>query len=193
MREAGTARASLERGIELGVLDAVPSEIREVVLGYHRDDCDSTLALRNWLESVRSAEVFAGAEIPRPALPEEDEDREPNERGERIERLVAILTNGVPVDETERTSEQHAKWLLAHCLDYYWRERRAELWEKYYFEELAVEEYAYERKALGGLEFVGEVGGTEKKPVHRYRFQPQYCQLTDESLKDPEKRSIGKI
>ena len=37
-----------------GELDAIDAEVRATVEGYNKDDCVSTLRLRDWLESVRA-------------------------------------------------------------------------------------------------------------------------------------------
>ncbi|MCB8933068.1 MAG: TM0106 family RecB-like putative nuclease [Chthonomonadaceae bacterium] len=192
LEEARFARADLERAIELGELEAVAPSTRETVLGYNRDDCDSTLVLRDWLERVRAGQIEKGQEIPRPVV-EEVETPELDERRVRVQTLIEALTEGTPVEEKERTAEQQAKWLLAHSLDYYWRESKVEFWERYRLKDLGYDEYADERCALADLEFVGEVGGTAKAPIHRYRFPVQECQLRDEDLYDPDDRRMGKL
>ena len=44
----------LENALEFGRLELATPDIRDLVEGYNRDDCVSTLHLRNWLEQQRS-------------------------------------------------------------------------------------------------------------------------------------------
>ncbi len=175
--DAGASRAALEMAIEFDGLEAIGPDIRDIVLGYNKDDCDATLALRDWLESVRQAEVLRGVEIGRPLYKEAEAPARESEHRERLAQMAASLTTDVPEERSERTSEQHARWLLAHCLGYYQREGKVDAWEYYRMVELALEDYPDETQALAGLEFVGEVGGTEKAPIHRYHYPPQECQI----------------
>ena len=100
-----------------------------------------------------------------------------SERQLKIAVLVDRLTLGVPDDPSERTPEQHARWILAHCLDWHRREKKVSWWEYFRLCDLPAEDLLDERAGLGGLVFVAEVGGTAKTPVHRYRFPPQETEL----------------
>ena len=193
LRDAGAARARLEAAIELEDLPSVEQSTYDVVKSYNRDDCESTAHLRNWLEQLRSEAIASGATINRPIRDSATPPEVLSEQALRVERLVSDLTEGVPVDVAERTVEQQAKWLLAHSLDYYRREKKVEYWEKFRLAELALEDYEDDGQTLAGLEFVGVVGGTDKKPVHRYQFPAQECKLRDESLKAYGGESVGQI
>jgi len=48
--DANRALSVMEQALELKCPDSVPDEVRGVVEGYNKDDCLSTLRLRNWLE-----------------------------------------------------------------------------------------------------------------------------------------------
>jgi uncharacterized protein len=95
------------------------------------------------------------------------------ETAEETQRVMAALTHGVPIDAAERNEDQQARWLMAQLLEWHRREEKAAWWE--YFRLLAVplEDYEDERSALAGLSFRETVGGTTRKPVHRYEFPPQ--------------------
>jgi hypothetical protein len=94
------------------------------------------------------------------------------------------LTDDVPVDRAERSTEQHARWLLAYVLDWHRREDKAAWWEYFRLCDLSAEDLLEERAALSGLTFVGAVGGTAKAPIHRYTFPLQDTDLRgDEDLR----------
>ncbi len=63
---ANQSLAAMEQALWLGQARELPREARDVVEGYNRDDCVSTLRLREWLERVREEAVAGGAEVPRP-------------------------------------------------------------------------------------------------------------------------------
>ena len=193
LREAGDARAVLERAIELLQLAGLREDITPTVEGYNRDDCLSTAALHDWLEGLRQQQIDAGIDIARPAAPVVEKSEKLTERIARIEDVVRKLTADVPVDEAERSAEQHARWLLAYCQDYYRREDKQVWWEKFRLMELDVADYVHENKALGGLEFVGQVPGPGKTPVHRYRFPAQECGIRGDTLLGPDGETVGTV
>ncbi len=121
--------------------------------------------------------IGQGTEIARPAIPDGQPSEELGERQERVAALIARLTHDVPADAAGRSPEEHARWLLAHSLDWHRREDKAVWWEFYRLSELAADDLLDERAALSGLEFMAEWGGTAKAPVHRYGFPPQETEL----------------
>ena len=52
--DANKALAKVQACLELGDLEFIGEADREVVAGYNKDDCLSTLGLRDWLEERRS-------------------------------------------------------------------------------------------------------------------------------------------
>ena len=103
------------------------------------------------------------------------------------------MTADVPADETARTVEQHGRLLLALCLDYYWRENKVDFWEKYRFMALDQLDYLDEKNALAGMTFVDRVGGTDTRPIHRYRFPEQNCALRAADLLTPDGERLGEL
>ena len=87
--------------------------------------------------------------------------------------MIARLTDGVPPDVIERTAEEHARWLLAHSLDWHRREQKAIWWEFFRLSDLGADDLLDERAALSGMMFVSVTDGTTKTPIHRYSFPPQ--------------------
>jgi predicted RecB family nuclease len=192
--DANSALARVQARLELGDLEALDENDRDIVAGYNSDDCLSALGLRVWLEARRKDLVENGHEVPRP----EPSEGEPSERVSdwqaRVNALIARLTEGVPADVDERTPEQQACWLLAYSLDWHRREQKAVWWEYFRLSDLTAEELLDERAALSGLTFVEVVGGTARSPIHRYSFPPQETEFRGaEELRNVGGREFGRV
>jgi predicted RecB family nuclease len=164
----------VEHRLELGWDgDQFPAAICETMDGYNREDCFSTAALRDWLETERQILVDSGTSVPRFADRAEDASEELDERQQRVAALVARLTDGLPVDKAVRTREQQAQWLLAQLLDWHRRENKAAYWEGYRLADLDDPDLLDEKAGLGGLRFAGTLRIENKIPVDRYSFEKQ--------------------
>lgn len=177
--EVRSALAKLQARLELGHIDAISDDLRQTVASYNRDDCLSAWQLRNWLEQIRASMMERGATIPRPATEDSAPSGELDQRQQKIADLVARLTADVPVDAALRTGEQQARWLLAHTLDWHRRELKSAWWEFFRLAALPADDLLDERNAIAGLVFMEGAGGTQKAPVHRYRFAPQEIELRE--------------
>ena len=175
--DANHALAKLQAFLELGDLAAVAEDDRLTVESYNRDDCFSTWRLRDWLEARRTELVANGVKIERPLPLPGDPSEGVAAWQARIAPVIARLTEGVPADAGQRSSEQQARWLLAHMLDWHRREQKATWWELFRLADLMAEELLDERAALSGLTLVGPAGGTTRAPIHRYSFPPQESEL----------------
>ena len=84
---------------------------------------------------------------------------------------------------------------MAQLLEWHRREEKAAWWEYFRLLDLPLEDYADERAALAGLAFHETVGGTPRKPVHRYVFPAQEHDVRrgDEVCVPVTGKSIGKI
>ena len=194
LSDANRTLARVEACLELGDPEGVAADDRASVQGYNRDDCLSTWRLRDWLEALRASQVAVGVAIERPT----DSDGEASEAiGDwqaRIDALVGHLTSDIPDDDAERSDEQRARWTLAHILDWHRREQKALWWEHFRLADLDAQDLLDERAALSGLTFEGRVGGTDKAPVHRYRYPPQDTLLRgDEDLRSLGGAELGAI
>ena len=109
--------------------------------------------------------------------------------------MEALLAQPMPVDAAERNEEQQARWLMAQLLEWHRREEKAAWWEYFRLLDLPLEDYEDERSALAGLEFRETVGGTPRKPVHRYEFPPQEHDVRrgDEVCVPVTGKPLGKI
>ncbi|MBV9288473.1 MAG: TM0106 family RecB-like putative nuclease [Hyphomicrobiales bacterium] len=174
---ASSALAAVQACLELGEAMLIEDCDREVVAGYNRDDCLSALGLRDWLELRRSELTESGAAVPRPETPSGEASESLTAWQQRIGPVVARLTEGVPADTKVRTPEQHARWLLAHLLDWHRREKKATWWEYFRLCDLPAEDLLDERAALSELTFLRANGVVGRSPIHRYRFPPQETEI----------------
>ena len=194
LKEANMALAKVQACLELGDLEFIEDATRGIVAGYNRDDCVSTWRLRDWLETQRAKLIEAGTAVPRPKAPEGAPSEALGEWQKRINGLIDKLTADVPADASERTTDQQARWLLAHSLDWHRREQKALWWEYYRLSGLTPEDLFDERAGLAGLTFVGLNGGTAKAPIHRYRFPSQETEMRGgEDLRNLGGAKLGRV
>lgn len=170
--DANLALRRVETALELGS-EPIDEDARQAVESYNRDDCLSTRHLRDWLEEARQSLLNQGTDVPRPEPAEPAPSENVAAWLERITPLVEGLTADVPADPADCTDDQHARWILAHLLDWHRREAKAGWWEYFRLADLSADDLVDERAGLSGLEFVDTVGGTAKCPIHRYWFPPQ--------------------
>lgn len=170
------ARLSLrrfERALELRRSAEIEEKDKAVVQAYNKDDCLSTLALRNWLEALRTELEALGKEVPRPELLDGAASETVQQRSDDVAQVFERLVAGIP-DEA-RNQHESARWLLAHLLDYFRREDKCIWWEFFRMHDLEPDELIIEKTGLSGLSFVGQVPGgpRDRNPTHRYRFPVQ--------------------
>ncbi len=168
---ANDARHELQRLIEAGRPQDVDETMRSVVEEYNRDDCESTLRLRNWLEEVRSQQIANGAELWRAVRQAEaPEERQLSALEERVQEAQERLLEGLPGDADERTREEQAQWLLAHLLGWHRREDKAQWWEFFALAEMDAEQLMQSREGLAGLKFQSREQAGKKLPIDCYTF-----------------------
>jgi uncharacterized protein len=172
LREASLSRRIVENAIAAGVFDAPLERHRDIVEAYNREDCESALRLRDWLERLRAEVLADGADLPRPALGSGEASEEVSELDQELRRLRDGLLDGVPPEPTERSPEQQARFALAHMMEFHRREDKAGWWEYFRLLELEEHELADERRALAGLRFE-RVLEARRAPLQRYAFPPQ--------------------
>jgi uncharacterized protein len=175
----------MEQALELGRLDIVTPDVRAAVEGYNADDCLSTLRLRDWLETQRTALTQKGTDIPRPTPKQAEASESVSERERRVAALRERLLTNVPAEASERTPEDWARWRLAYLLDWHRREEKANWWEYYRLRDMPEEDLFDEPSAVSGLECVERVevvvNKRTSKPtgsvVDRYRYPPQEMEI----------------
>ena len=184
---ATRALIQVEVRLESGDAAGVPDPLRTEIEGYNRDDCLSTLRLAAWLEECRrDLQALTGQPVPRPALRDEERDRE-QEPAVETAALFEALTAGLPVDDADLDDEQRARRLLAHLLEFHRREDKPMWWEFFHRCGFTEEEHVESRATLGALTCDGEVEQVKRSVIHRYRFpeQPHEIKVGD-SPKNPD-------
>ena len=170
---ATRALIQVEVRLESGEAAGVPEPLRTEIEGYNRDDCLSTLRLAAWLEECRrDLQALTGQPVPRPALRDEERDRE-QEPVVETAALFEALTAGLPVDDAELDDGQRAGRLLAHLLEFHRREDKSMWWEFFHRCGFTEEEHVESRATLGALTYDGEVEQVKRSVIHRYRFPDQ--------------------
>lgn len=187
LEEVAAVLARTQARLETADDAHVPTEHKEAIKGYNRDDCTSTEALRNWLESLRTELLAVGETIERPVPKEAEISPKRDAWLARVQAVASRLLDGIPDDVTQRSKEQHSRWLLAFMLDWHGREGKAVWWEYFRLRDLSAEDLVHERAGIGGLKFVRNVGGTAKAPIHRYEFVQQDTDVRAEN----KLRSVG--
>ena len=194
LTDANSALSKVQACLELGDVEGIDVADRGLVAGYNRDDCVSTLRLRDWLEGLRSGAIASGTEVPRPVASLEEASPDVTAWQAKIDAVVPRLLAGVPIDPADRTAEQQALYILGHILDWHRRERKATWWEHFRLADLSAEQLLDEKVAISGLSFVQAVGGTARAPVHRYSFPPQEVEMRNgDDLRSAGGERLGKV
>jgi len=180
LRKVGPVKAEYEMLLETDRVHEATPEMREVIRKYNEDDCRSTIALYNWLCSLRDNERAKGIDIPAP----EKADKKPHEKEtqhqERIKPIFTALLDGLPTDRTEHTPEQEAKYLVAHLLDWYGREKKKAYWDKFRIQSADDEELLNEPVVLYGLEHTGNRRKNRTTMTDEYTYPEQECTLRND-------------
>jgi uncharacterized protein len=165
--DASHSLRRMEYALQVKQPALVLDEDREIILGYNRDDCVSTLRLRDWLERVRTEAISKGIDCPRPPFEPDVPPERVTERDLAVRALRDRLVEDVP--DENRSPEQQALWVLAYLLDYHRREDKATWWEYFKLREMSDDELLEERKAVAGLQFVERVDDGERNENRRRR------------------------
>ena len=105
LRAASAALRHIENALELDQEPELGDEEFAVVVGYNKDDCVSTLRLRDWLETLRAERLAAGEEILRPVAARADPSEKIDERQQRVNALKQRLLEDIPAYATDRNYE----------------------------------------------------------------------------------------
>jgi predicted RecB family nuclease len=177
-----------------GTVGAITAEVQAAVEGYNRDDCESARRLREWLERLRAEVEEQGTKVPRPEPGDGAPPPAVDDRARRVKQLADALTADIPADRTLRTDEQHARWLLAHLLDWHRRELKAPWWEFFRLRDLTEAELLDEKAAIAGLRFARRVGGTARSPIDRYTYPHQDTDVrAGDGVRSPDGTPFGEV
>jgi predicted RecB family nuclease len=165
---AGTARRTLEYILEFKSDEALDAQTKLVVQEYNEDDCRATLALHHWLEMLRNEQLAKGAIFVRPDLIDGNPKEEQTDHEKRLKTLYEELV--ADIDGEPKSDEEKARWLLAHLVHYFDREKKNEWWEFFRVHKMESEELYEEKSAIAGLTFLNEVPKTGRQKKSRYKY-----------------------
>jgi len=191
----------VELALDANAPALVTTEIRDAVQGYNEDDCRSTEALRDWLESLRREWEAAGVAVPRPGEKEAEPEQQKAEVQQQAEVIRARLLASLPAEAGTPGHADHPKWLLAYLVDWHRREVNANWWEFFRLMGLATEDLAEERDAVAGLQHVERLGfviGAKGKPtrtvIDRYSYPIQELEFgSSGELHTRDTNAFGKL
>jgi uncharacterized protein len=173
LRDAKRAMQSFTLGLEID--EPASDETRaqqQIIAAYNRDDCLSTMHLRDWLEQRRpELASLIGRPLQRPKEPDSKTSEEAQESRLETERVAKALL--CDIDEQDAPGPARARRLLASLLDWHAREAKAEYWEHFRARDVAPEDRLEDRSVLTGVRLVGEVDRVKKSIVYRYEFPEQ--------------------
>ncbi len=173
-RDSVVALQTFQSFLALGGDRENAKEIVDKIEAYNRDDCLSTLRLRDWLENRRhELEVTTDVALPRPAQTTGESSENLAEELNQARSIAAKLVEGLLPDPTKLNDEEYARWLLAQMMEWHRREEKSSWWEYFRLLDLSDLELLEDKSALGGLTYVGVVGQEKRSLIHRYKFPSQ--------------------
>ena len=193
LREATASRRVVENAVAGGGLEEHLGRHRQIVEDYNREDCESTLRLRDWLEQLRAAAIAEGHDLPRPVAESGEASEEISDLDLELQRLRDGLLEGVPENPGERSADQQARFALAHMMEFHRREDKAGWWEYFRLLDLEEADLSDERRALTGPVYQ-EVVDPKRAPLQRYSFPPQELDARPrDDVYDREGNKIGTV
>ncbi|HET7029806.1 MAG TPA: TM0106 family RecB-like putative nuclease [Candidatus Limnocylindrales bacterium] len=190
LRDAGSSIVAFEEWLELGEGDRPASDHLDRIERYNRDDVISNRRLRDWLEERRvELGLRTGQEVPRPADLEPELPEDLTRERAHVDDLAARLTLGVAPDRADRSSETHARWLLAQLLGWHRREDKSMWWQFFeWMKQSTPAELVEESEPIGRLEPLELIETDAKgRETWRYRFPDQELDLGPDGVYDPAK------
>ena len=192
LREASQSMRLVESAVADGSLDTLDPHSR-IVEDYNREDCESTLRLRDWLEALRAEVVSNGHSMARPLPASGEASAAVSALDQELQALRDQLLTGVPDDPDDRTAEERARFALAHMMEFHRREDKASWWEYFRLCGLEEDDLLDERRAVAGLDYDRTVEAS-RAPVQRYRFATQDLDVRKgDSVHDLNRKQLGEV
>ncbi len=160
---------------------------------YNETDCRSTRMCRDWLLSLRPADVawFTGPL----AEPEDSKAKERETKRLEAESRIAAATTAL----TAGAPEEARPWreLVAHLLEFHRREAKPEWWAMFSRLEMSDEELVDDAECIGGLNRDTDrpVEKVKRSTVHHFRFPAQDFKMRvgDTPLRADTGKAAGEI
>ena len=193
LREASMSRRLLENAIEMGDLSGELDQHWHNVADYNREDCESTSRLRDWLEQLRTDLIAEGRDLTRPDTESGEAPDEIGALDRRLQGLRDRLLEDVPIEPGERSADQHARFALAHMMEFHRREDKASWWDYFRLLDLEEDDFPDERRAITGLQFEKPIDQS-KAPLQRFSFPAQELDARKgDNIYDKEGDVIGTV
>jgi uncharacterized protein len=144
------------------------THLREIA-SYNELDCLSTAKLRDWLLTLRPADLpwFAGPAAPTDAENAAEKKAKRQEREERYAEFQARLQEAATHGETDY------RFRLSDLLGFHDREARPQWWEFFDRQDRFEDELIDDPECLAGLTLEGQPQPVKKSLLHTYRFPAQ--------------------
>ena len=151
----------------------------DAIRDYNRDDCLSTLLLRNWLAQL--AEVAGIVTAPEAVVVETIEEREKRLNREARERAQAELETSIAGDAT--VPDFAARQLMADLVGFHRREAKPAWWSYFDRQDRSAEELQDDEECLGGCVRDGDdwIGADKRSLTFRFRYPEQETKLREGS------------
>jgi len=151
---------------------AANSAILQKIRDYNKDDCDSTAQLADWLRQVQATH---GIKWVPPIL--KDEDGPVSDARDQSAALARQILEKLPGDP----SQSRIQRLLAHLLEFHWRESKPVFWAKYDRHEMTEDQLFDDPDCLGGLQRTAKAPQPEKLSIaYEYAFDSSQDTKLDE-------------
>jgi uncharacterized protein len=186
--DGNQSMVEFERWLDEGGLGGGDQKILDAIAAYNRDDCLSTLRLRNWLLEQRAA---CEAEHGQIEWYDPDATELSEKRREQSAEVAALIAGLVPdpafdpeappakgLDPADH-ADQVRRWLLAQLLEYHLREARPVWWARYDRMGCEVEVLRSDAECVAGLSVDPKRPPEPAKRSidHHLRFEPQETKM----------------
>jgi len=177
LSDASKALRQIERLIELGMADELTDDHKAIIESYNKDDCLSTLRLRDWFEKIRLEAIDEGLAINRPEAADPEAKDSVKEMSAAAKRVFDLLTDDI--DEAPQSECQRGRWHFAHMLEFFRREGKCAWWDFFHLAGMKTPDLLLENGAVADLHHIGENTAERKGklPIHRYEYPAQECIL----------------
>ena len=192
--EASLALRTLAHAIELGRRDAIPEQTISTVETYNRDDCVSTMRLRDWLEELRTDSSRRGKRFQDPSSRPVTRAK-PLMNGSNAYRnsMIGLPAMYRPI-QANGTPNSRRAGSLRTCSTGTAAKRRRRGGSTSACSASPMRSLLEEKAALAGLEFVERVATPKRSVVDRYRFPPQECEIREgDKLRDGQGQPFGEV
>ncbi|HEX8105595.1 MAG TPA: TM0106 family RecB-like putative nuclease [Solirubrobacteraceae bacterium] len=184
VREGGGSIVAYERWLETG-----DGSLLAAIRAYNREDCLSTLVLRDWLLDPMKAEAARELGVDFAGLaPEEEKSYAPPDWAVELQAIADRLMDGLPADSAGDDAAMAERRLLAQLLLFHHREAKPAWWRFFALQEMSSERLIDERDAIGGLHLDPAdrpVRANARSTDWTLRFPPQEVKIDGDQYHDP--------